>query len=160
MNGTKTRGDFGATEPMIADCTFLSHSTLVAHKRPAPQGKPAGKREVSIDGVNYIDYDKMEDSDPFEKYPYHRVRTPDGKFSIDERPIALATSSPHCFTCGAEGPVGYKSWCFPCTSKKENDLNDCRRENGDRKDLVTRVPPTRPPIQSHSMLWGGVFSLR
>lgn len=136
----------------------------VAHKRPAPATKPKGVREVSVDGQQYIDYDKMGDSDPFEKYPYHRVRMPDGTFPVNEKPVMVAPPMQRLVCamglCNNSGPFSREGQCFSCYAKEEEVIatKTATMQRG-RGASVTRVHEYAP-VQSHSMLWGGVFSLR
>lgn len=138
-------------------------ATAQANRRPSPQARPKGVREVSVDGVLYIPYDSMADSDPFESYPYYRVKEADGSFSIDERPVALKVSTiDHCYECGSkQGPFGYTNRCYPCYEQQEKTkATQMRERDAVRGSQVRRAAVQRPIVQSHATLWGGVISLR
>lgn len=149
----------GANSIMIRDAVFAGWS---ANRRPSPPPRTKGKRQVSNDGLAYIDYDGMADPDPFETYPHYRVKEADGSFSVDEHPVALKVSAiDHCHRCGNEqGPFGYKNECWGCHQIDEiRRAIDMRQNDGDGSGLV-RARSRRPIIQSHATLWGGVISLR
>lgn len=166
----KPQKGWGVNNPMICGTAWLiaDENGWVAghaqtHRRPAPTAKSKGKREVSVDGQLYIPYDSMADSDPFESYPYYRVKEADGSFSIDERPVALAvTTIDHCYECGSkQGPFGYTNRCYPCYERQENTKAvETRKRDIAYGSQVRRMAPVATTfMQSHATAWGGVFNI-